>query len=148
MARLSYPFTNFTAGELSPRLDKCVDLSKYRNGCSTLENFLVHAHGGATRRPGSYYVAEVKSSAAKTMLFSFEFSSEQTYIIEAGDEYFRFYKDDGQITDSGSAYEISTPYRTADLFELKMAQSADTMFIVHPSHSPRKLTRTTTPHGR
>ena len=140
--RVSYPFTNFTAGELSPRLDGRVDLSKFRNGCSTLENFLIHAHGGATRRPGSYYVAEVKSSAAKTFLFSFEFSSEQTYVIEAGDQYFRFYKDDGQIIDSGSAYEIATPYRTADLFELKMAQSADTMFIVHPSHSPRKLTRT------
>ena len=142
MARLSYPFTNFTAGELSPRLDGRVDLSKFKNGCSTLENFLIHAHGGATRRPGSYYVAEVKTSAAKTRLFSFEFSSEQTYIIEAGNEYFRFYKDDGQITSGGSAYEISTPYVTADLFELKMAQSADTMFIVHPSYAPRKLTRT------
>ena len=118
MARLSYPFTNFTAGELSPRLDGRVDLSKFKNGCSTLENFLIPAHGGATRRPGSYYVAEVKTSAAKTRLFSFEFSSEQTYIIEAGNEYFRFYKDDGQITSGGSAYEISTPYVTADLFEL------------------------------
>ncbi len=140
--RASYAFTNFTAGELSPRLDGRIDLSKFKNGCSTLENFLIHAHGGATRRPGSYYVAEIKSSAAKTRLFSFEFSSEQTYIIEAGDEYFRFYKDNGQITDSGSAYEIATPYATADLFDLKMAQSADTMYIVHPSYSPRKLTRT------
>ena len=84
--RASYAFTNFTAGELSPRLDGRIDLSKFKNGCSTLENFLIHAHGGATRRPGSYYVAEIKSSAAKTRLFSFEFSSEQTYIIDARDQ--------------------------------------------------------------
>jgi hypothetical protein len=142
MARLSYAFANFTAGELSPRLDGRFDLSKYRNGCSTLENFVVHPHGGATRRPGSYYVAGVKTNSAKTRLIPFEFNTEQTYIIEAGNQYFRFYKDDGQITSSGSPYEISTPYLTADLFELKFAQSADTMFIVHPDYAPRKLTRT------
>lgn len=142
MARLSYAFANFTAGELSPRLDGRFDLSKYRNGCSTLENFVVHPHGGATRRPGSYYVANVKTNSAKTRLIPFEFNTEQTYIIEAGNQYFRFYKDDGQITSSGSPYEISTPYLTADLFELKFAQSADTMYIVHPDYAPRKLTRT------
>ena len=142
MARLSYAFANFTAGELSPRLDGRFDLSKYRNGCSTLENLLVHPHGGATRRPGSYYVAGVKTNSAKTTLIPFEFNTEQTYIIEAGNEYFRFYKDNGQITSGGSAYEIATPYATADLFELRYAQSADTMFIVHPNYAPRKLTRT------
>ncbi len=52
MAKASPAFTNFTAGELSPRLDGRTDLSKYFNGCKTLQNFLVHPHGGATRRPG------------------------------------------------------------------------------------------------
>lgn len=142
MARLSYAFSNFTAGELSPRLDGRFDLTKYRNGCSTLENFVIHPHGGATRRPGSHYVAEVKTSSASTRLIPFEFSTEQTYVIEAGNQYFRFYKDNGQIVSGGSAYEISTPYSTADLFELRFAQSADVMYIVHPSYAPRKLTRT------
>ena len=39
-------------------------------------------------------------------------------------------------------YEIVTPWTTADLFELKYTQSADTMTIVHPSYAPRHLTRT------
>ena len=59
MARAAIAFTNFTAGELSDRLDGRVDLQKYFNGCKTLENFVVHAHGGATRRPGTQFVAEV-----------------------------------------------------------------------------------------
>ena len=42
--------TNFTSGELSPRLSGRVDVAKYFNGCQTLENFLVHPHGGITRR--------------------------------------------------------------------------------------------------
>lgn len=38
-------------------------------------------------------------------------------------------------------YEIATPYATADLADLKFAQSGDTMRIVHPSYAPRILTR-------
>ena len=142
MTRTSFAFSNFTAGQLSDRLTGRVDLSKYKNGCSELTNFVVHPHGGATRRPGTEYVAPVKTHSLKTRLFGFEFNQEQTYIIEAGNQYFRFYKDDGQILDSGSPYEISTPYLTAELFSLRFAQSADTMYIVHNNHAPRKLTRT------
>jgi len=38
-------------------------------------------------------------------------------------------------TSGGTAteiYEIATPYAAADLFDLRFAQSADTMYIVHP----------------
>lgn len=48
-------------------------------------------------------------------------------------------------TSGGAAdkiYEISTPYVEADLFDLRYAQSADTMYIVHPSYDIRVLTRT------
>lgn len=38
-------------------------------------------------------------------------------------------------------YEVETPYREEDLFELKTAQNADTMYIVHRYYEPRKLTR-------
>lgn len=38
-------------------------------------------------------------------------------------------------------YELTTPYTTAHLSALQYAQSADTMYIVHPSLAPYKLTR-------
>lgn len=38
--------------------------------------------------------------------------------------------------------EVTTPYTTAQLFELQIAQNADTLFIAHTSHEPRELTRT------
>ncbi len=137
----TYPLqTNFTAGELSPRLSMRVDFNKYANGLETLENYLPLPHGGVTRRPGTRFVAEVKTSAKQTRLIPFEFSTTQAYIIEFGDLYCRFYKDGGQII-SGTPVEIVTPYAEADLFDLKFAQSADTLYIVHPSYAPRKLTR-------
>jgi hypothetical protein len=49
------------------------------------------------------------------------------------------------FTSGGTAdkiYQISTPYVEADLFTLRYAQSADTMYIVHPSYDIRVLSRT------
>ena len=142
MARVAAQLTNFTAGELSPRLDGRNDLSKYPAGCKTLENIVIYPHGAAARRPGTQFIAEVKTSSAKTRLIPFEFSTTQTYILEFGNQYMRVYKDKGQVLSSGVAFEISTPYLTAELFDIKFAQSADVMYITHPSHATRKLSRT------
>jgi hypothetical protein len=142
MARVAAQLTNFTAGELSPRLDGRNDLSKYPAGCKTLENIVIYPHGAAARRPGTQFIAEVKTSSAKTRLIPFEFSTTQTYILEFGNQYMRVYKDKGQVLSGGSAFEISTPYLTAELFDIKFAQSADVMYITHPSHETKKLSRT------
>ena len=220
MARVAVQLTNFTGGELSPRLDGRNDLTKYASGCKTLQNMVVYPHGSAARRPGTTFVAEVKTSSAFTRLIPFEFSTTQTYILEFGDLYIRFYKDSGAIleanktitaitkanpgvvtsashgfangdtvvisgvvgmtqvngkrfkvasvatntfalqdvdgnnvnttsyttyTSGGVAnrvYTLTTTYETADLADLKFAQSADVMYICHPDFPPRKLSRT------
>ena len=142
MARVAAQLTNFTAGELSPRLDGRNDLAKYSAGCAIVENMVIYPHGAAARRPGTQFVASVKTPANKTRIIPFEFNTEQTYILELGNNYIRFYRNQGQIQSSGSPYEISTPYTTAQIFDLKFAQSADVMYITHPSHQTRTLSRT------
>ena len=137
---LSIP--SFTAGEMSDSMQGRTDFAKYFSAASRIENFVVLPHGPITRRPGTYFVSEVKTSSAKTRLIPFTFSTTQTYILEFGNQYIRFYKDDGQITSGGSAYEISSPYTTAQLFNLKFAQSADVMYICNENHAVRKLSRT------
>jgi len=42
MGRVAVELTNFTGGELSPRLDGRNDLAKYNSGCKTLENMIVY----------------------------------------------------------------------------------------------------------
>ena len=220
MARVAAQLTNFTAGELSPRLDGRTDLTKYAAGCSNLENLVIYPHGAAARRPGTTHVAEVADSSKKTRLIPFEFSTTQTYILEFSNLKIRFFKDNGailegdktitgitqanpavvtsnshgysngdeikitsvvgmtevnnkrflvagvttntfQLTDkdgdninssgytayssAGTAnrvYTITSPYLEAELFDIKFAQSADVMYITHPSHEVEKLTRT------
>ena len=85
MARV-HPFqSNFTAGELSPRLEGQIDFKKYFNGCSKLTNMVVYPHGGATRRDGSHFVSEVKDSSKEIRIIPFEFNVTQSYVLEMGE---------------------------------------------------------------
>jgi len=108
MSRVTTIQTNFTAGELSEELFGRVDISKYSNGAETIENFIVHPHGGISRRPGTRFVKEIKSSAAKTRLIPFEFSTTQAYVLEFGNLYIRFYKDQGAILEANKTISAAT----------------------------------------
>ena len=108
MARV-HPFqTNFTAGELTPKLAGQVDFKKYSNGVETLENMTVFPQGGVSRRNGSKFVCEVKDSTAITRLISFEFNITQAYVLEFGNNYIRFLKDNGQITETAKTITAIT----------------------------------------
>ena len=108
MAR-THPFqTNFTAGELTPKLAGQVDFKKYANGVETLENMTVFPQGGASRRYGTRYVGPVKDHTKTTRLIPFEFNTEQAYMLEFGDQYIRFYKDNGIITEGNKTISAVT----------------------------------------
>ena len=100
MPRTTVPLTSFVAGEFSPKLDGRTDYEKYSSGCKTLENMLVHPQGMASRRVGTQFISEVKTSSLKTRLIPFEFSTTQTYMLEFGNQYIRFFKDKSQILES------------------------------------------------
>ncbi|MEE9351522.1 MAG: hypothetical protein V3U78_04625 [Thiotrichaceae bacterium] len=146
--------TNFTAGELSPRLEGRVDIAKYFNGVIKLENMLIHPHGGATRRGGTKHISNGKVGEDKIRLVPFQFSVEQAYVLEFGENYIRFFRDQMPIGGGGfssdfssdfatpaTLIEISSPYLESELFEMQFAQSADVLYIVHPNHPPAKLSR-------
>ena len=142
MPRTTLALNSFVSGEFSAKLDGRQDFPKYNTSCKTLQNFLIAPQGAAVRRVGTSFIGEVKDSSKKTRLIPFEFSTTQTYILEFGDQYIRFFKDKGQILSGGSIYEISSPYLEAELFDIKFAQSADVMYLCHPNHDVRKLSRT------
>jgi len=142
MAKITAAKQNFTSGEITPRLSGRTDLGRYDNAAQSIENFLVQPHGGLGRRPGTEFIREVKTSSAQTRLIPFQFNVEQAYILEFGNLYFRVYKDGGIVVSSGVPVEFTTPYTTAQLDQIKFAQTADVMYISHPNHAPRKITRT------
>ena len=83
---------SFSGGEIAPALYARVDTSKYANGVRTLRNFLLMRHGGASNRPGTEFICEVKDSTKTVRLIPFVFNTSQTYMLEFGDQYMRVLK--------------------------------------------------------
>ena len=132
---------SFSGGEVSPSLYARVDQVKYQTGLRTCKNFMVMRHGGVANRPGTEFIEEVKTSAKKVRLIPFIFNTDQTYVLEFGDQYMRVYRNGAQVESGGNPYEIVTPYAVADLPTLQYVQSADTITLVHPNYAPRELSR-------
>lgn len=133
----------FNRGELSPRIVGRLDLDAYYNATKFSENFIPFPQGAITKRPGTYYVSDVKDSSDITRLIPFRFSTVQNYIIETGDLYMRFYRNRGQVESSpGVPYELTTPWPSSVVRELKFVQSYDRLYVFHKDYQPRVITRT------
>jgi hypothetical protein len=142
MSNTYLPKQTFAGGELSPEMWGRSDLQKFSTAAKEMTNFYTHTSGAVSNRPGLKYINNAKCNDKKTRLIPFVFSTTQTYILEFGDKYIRFYTNNGQIVYNNLPYEIATPYSANDLAKLKYTQSADTIFIAHPDYPPYKLTRT------
>ena len=126
---------SFARGEFDPAMYARVDLQHYSIGARTLENFLIHPQGGASTMPGTEYVATVKNSGV-ARLIPFEYSTDESYVLEFGPLYIRVYSSDGTLKD-----EVVSTYDADDLWKIKYTQSANVLFLVCPGRYPRELTR-------
>lgn len=142
MPKVTITKSSFTGGEWSESLFARQDLAKYQSANKVMKNFIAHPHGGASNRPGTKFVYEVDNSAEKSKLIPFSFSTVQSYVLEFSDLKMRVIMDGGIILSGGTPFELVTTYLEADLPLLKFAQSADTLYMTHPSYPPRKIQRT------
>ena len=210
------------AGELSPLLLGRQDIDKYVRGLFVCKNAIPLTQGGWTRRPGSVYLQQARHHNKACRLFPFQFSITQTYVLEFGEQYIRFFTNHGILTQaaqnitgitqaatavvtySGSdtyangdrvyisgvvgmtqvnnrefvvtnvntgantfelydsdgnavnstgygawssggtvaeIYEVTTTFAEADLADIRIVQSADTLFVLHPDFPPQTLVR-------
>lgn len=210
------------AGELSPLLLGRQDIDKYVRGLFVCKNAIPLTQGGWTRRPGSVYLHQARHHNKACRLFPFQFSITQTYMLEFGENYIRFFTNHGILTQaaqnitgitqaatavvtySGSdtyangdrvyisgvvgmtqvnnrefvvtnvntgantfelydsdgnavnstgygawssggtvaeIYEVTTTFAEANLAHIRIVQSADTLFVLHPDIPPQTLVR-------
>ncbi len=213
MAQAYVGLTAQNYGYISPRLRGRVDLDFYKQSLDYILNYIVTPQGEVNYRQGSIFVSPTRNGN-KARLIPFIYNTEQAYVIEITDQYMRFYKDHGLITDAQKAIaaitnaaaaqitiighgfsigdpiyfdnvlgmhqinglegvvasvvdadnftvninttsfstytaagtgakiiQVASPYTEAQLFELDYTQTNDTMYIVHKSYAPYKLTR-------
>jgi len=88
---------SFNAGELSPKLVARTDLDKYKNGVAIMENMIPLAEGGAMRRPGTRFIAEISDSTKKARLKDFKFSTTQAYMLLMESGRIGFFRNQGVI---------------------------------------------------
>ena len=141
MANIRTLSRSFAGGEVTPEFFGRIDDVKYQTGLAKCLNFIPLPHGPVANRPGFAFVREVKTSAKRTRLIPFSFSTTQTMVLEFGENYIRFHTDGGTVLSGGVPYEVATPYPEADLFDIHYVQSADVLTLVHPNHAPRELRR-------
>lgn len=140
MPKATWIQPSFNAGEWSPMMYGRVDLRKYHSALTLCKRFVPRLQGALTRCPGTLYKAQAKVSTS-VRLVRFEFSTVQAYVLEFGNNYIRFYTEDGQLLSGGAPYEVATTYTEAELWDLSFTQSADVLYVAHPSHAPAKLSR-------
>lgn len=132
MSRIRQIKTTFTAGEVAPELLGRGDLRAYDNGAMKLRNLFIHPTGGVSRRAG---LRHIDSIPGQGRLVSFEFNTEQTYLLVITDFRIHIYLDGVKIT------ELSTPWSNAQIPQIAWTQSADTLLLTHPETIPKKMVR-------
>ena len=145
MSRIVQIQTNFSVGEIDPLLRARIDLKQYYSALETATNVVIQPQGGAKRREGLRYVTTLDSGAANGIrLIPFEFNTDDTYMFAftAGKMY--VFRDGSLVTDingSGNDYLAISEIAASYLAEMRFAQSADTVILVHEDMTPLKLVR-------
>jgi len=89
---------SFAKGEVGDDIFGRVDTAAYQVALRRAYNVVIRAAGGAARRPGTYFIGPVKTHTYAPRLIPFQFKTTDTHILEFGDQYIRFIRNDAYIT--------------------------------------------------
>lgn len=99
---------SFARGEIAPALYGRVDTRAYQSSLRKARNMIVHQYGGISNRPGTYFIGPVKDHTKTVRLIPFKFKTTDTHIIEMGDGYMRFLRNDAHITEASKTITGAT----------------------------------------
>lgn len=90
---------SFNRGIQSPTLAGNINVSSRDASYRDSQNLIPLEQGPVIRRGGTKHVQEVKNSDDPTVLVRFRRNSSEAYILEFGDLYVRFYKNNAPVTE-------------------------------------------------
>ena len=142
MAHVAPIYPNFARGEVSPLMFGRIDIEQYPTCLDKCRNTYIRPYGCATRLTGTQFVSDTKNSG-KVRLLKFVFSATDSYIIECGAGYFRFYQD-GEVVlnNNDEPYEITNTYSEAQLDSIQYVQLDDIIKLTclpDPNHPTAAL---------
>ncbi len=146
----------FTSGEVSPAIAARMDLQLYDSAAKKMLNAWVHPSGGASKVPGTRFVAQVRDNA-KARLIPFVYSATQVFVLEFTAGHMRVIDKNGVVEghgkggviagNEGKPFDLPMPYGEDDLPGLHYVQSNDVVYLAHANHPPRKVMRVYDPEA-
>ena len=101
--------TNFSGGEISPRLHGNVEASVYARGAEKLINWMVTPQGSIINRPPTEYRALAYQTSNNVALFTFERALDDDVIVELNAGMLRLINQSGQIVPGETENLIRNP---------------------------------------
>jgi len=149
--------TNFSKGELSPKMEGRPDLVAYFEGCRRLENWFILRQGGLERRWGLRFITELgrvvngqlDSPAIDSIIFPFEATVNDAFIVVmfqagamGGSPFVYFYKNKARVDQvPGTPVALGGAYGPSQYGAIHFTQSVDVMYFFNPDQRQRKLSR-------
>ncbi len=137
----NYAQTSFASGAVSPLFHNRLDLEARETFVKDSLNMIPSVSGAMLSRPGTVFVGQAKFNKLTLGLEFATLNANLNLLLEIGEGYVRFWRNDALILVTGSPYEVVLPYTEAELSDLKFAQKNDVLFITHPNYAPRRLNR-------
>ena len=142
MAKFQFYHNRFLTGEISPRAVGRVDIQQYDSAVARMENFTVHTAGGAFKRPGTLFAADI-SMMSNAAIIPFLIDDDEGFIVtldlSANTNNFKVFNEQGveQTIQSNIAIELplitSFPKPGLDPTGFIYSQQGDLLVIVHAS---------------
>ena len=127
--------TNFSAGQVDPRMLGREDIGIFSNAGAVLTNSSPLVQGGIRRRPGTVYLATL---TGHTRLERFRFNDTQLYIFAFSNTELKIFNAAGTLLQTLT----SQPWTASTMWQMRMTTSGDTTIITHEEFAMRKLLRT------
>ena len=143
MPNTDYQRHSFLGGEVSPSLYERADMEKFGRWFSKAENIRFRETGAFRNRYGFVKIADTKYNTEGDIikLLSFSFNDEESFLVELGSGYARFYRNGSPIMNGNDPYELETPFLNFTEVDIKYAQAGDTIFLTHPTYGIYELAR-------
>lgn len=136
MSELRFNQSDFTAGQLDPKVFARDDYAGYYRGAKDLTNMLVLPQGGITRRWGTRYVSTLTTTnPTNTQLVTFVYEDSATYLLCFYDSSLDIYLENILLM------TMSVPYMPEDVQNIRYTQIQNRMVFVNENFQPYQLIR-------
>lgn len=140
MARIRTIQASFVSGEFDPTLFGRLDIDDYTKGASKLRNVYVRPQGGAFRREGLEYYAQINGNN-EARIIPFQFNDVQTYVLVFTAGRMDVYKTDSKTLQATVTTSPISNLTNDILNEINWTQSADTLLLFHKDLQTVQITR-------